>query len=217
MTLPPPPPPNKNTSYLGVGLVVLALVLVLGAVLLIERDKNKNTPPSVAQIKETFGPPQAALTQNSTSTTESTITPEIRGPQTASSSPSPITSQLYANSNLGFQMELTPDWQIKPFSASEIILTGNGGEKESVEAYPNVPADLNAIKLQLQNNSSIIDVKDTTFQNQPALSFISASGQQGLAVIYKNILYYIMGQLTTPPLSTFQFLQTGQTVNQNNL
>lgn len=212
----PPPPPDSHTptlpapapalkrSYTGVFIVVLVLIIVLVIILIVRHNRNKNAntdnnTQSVAQIQQIFQPPPVVTSQPSG---------EVSGAQTGTSTPKATTlPQLYTNQELGFQLEVGADWQVKPFSSNEVVISSQTGDHYSIQVYNNAP-DLPTIQTQLQGSPSVKKVSDTIFLNQPALSFTTTSDQPGVAVINSGKLYYIMGDLNSTPLNSFKFLTT---------
>jgi hypothetical protein len=178
------------------------IIIIADGIVLIARHK-KTTPNnpglSVSQIRQIFQPPAATTTH-----------PLIPLVVTSTSTPSTLSSaaqnQVYTNAVLGFQIQLPASWQAKPFSNSEIILADQTGPELTIEAISNPQTGLTTIKTQLRGSPTVRNLTNITFQNQPALSFNTTSGQQGLAVIYNNRLYYIIGHLKTAPLAGFRFL-----------
>ncbi len=205
----PPPPPEAQASEPAhftpapMTIVVFVIIIIAGGIILIVRHDHKtaSTPsgPSVAQIQQIFQPPASTIPNPLVVT--STSSPYISSAPTTTPQ-----SQLYTNPALGFQIDLPLSWQAKPFSASEIILADQNGPQLTIQAISNAQTSLNTVKTQLQGSPTVRDITSITFQNQPALSFMTTSGQQGLAVIYNNFLYYIIGNLKAAPLQAFRFL-----------
>ncbi len=192
-----PSAPKKNQAILKLlGIVLLIIIVLGGGIWLYKHNKNKDkeNTDNVADIQQSFEPP--------------TTTPPTTEPTNiiTNSATTTSTSNLYTNPDLGFQIELNPNWYVKPYSNSEVILADENGAQFTVEAINNAGADLNTVKNQLEHSSSVKSLTSTQFQNQPALSFNTSNGQQGYALIYKTYLYYIIGHLKNAPLSTFQFL-----------
>ncbi len=194
-----PPASNKNSAVLKLaGIILIVIIIVGGGIWLYKHHKNNqttenNSTDNITQIQQIFEPPAATTTPQAT--TPATSTPP---------------SQAYINEDLGFQIELGPNWSVKPYSDSEVILADENGAQLTIQDIKNAGTDLDTIKNQLQHSLSVSSIANSTFQNQPALSFNTINGQQGLAFIYNTSLYYIIGHLKNAPLSTFQFLTNFQ-------
>jgi len=173
------------------------------------------TGDNLADIQNAFLPPvpppsSATSTQENQAAISSPANAATSTPHAApggTSTPSAVpTITYYTNTNLGFKMTLLPTWQAQEKGQNQVAFVSQSGQYGSVQVYVNPGVDLAAIKIQLQGSPSVSSVTETTYQGEPALSFTTTSGQQGIAVIHGNKLYYIMGTLTTEPFTTFNFM-----------
>ncbi len=235
MSDPSPSPSNqsrkrKKWQPLAGFFLILALAIIAAGILayhLVKKGTSKSgNVPSVASIRSQFPTPSAAPTSLAMIRPSPAATPRpvanvhqsthinfrgngnwVSAANTNQNGSSSIT--VYSNSALGFSVSLnTQQWQAEQATANQVVITSRGGTSIHIEAYENFNDTLQTVEQQLQGSSSAINVHTTSFEGQPALQFQTSDGEQGVAVVYNNTLYYIIApNLNSEPIATFRFLQ----------
>lgn len=202
---------------IGAGVLVLVFLIVAavsGLIFWLTQNPSKTTTTnqdSSESIRQVFTPTPApsGVFAGLPSPTPTQVLPTSTPTPSQTPTPTPTpTPTLYENSTLAFSMELPNDWQYTVGNDGHtIIFTRASGETVSVQQYNVTNETLDTIKQQLSGSSSVNNIKQTTFLNEPALSFrVISNNQSGLAVIHNNKIYYIIApSLTTPPVSSFEF------------
>ncbi len=125
------------------------------------------------------------------------------------STPTPTPEpEAYENQALGFSMDIPYGWQSNVGNDGHtVIFTNANNQSVSIQSYELTNETLETIKEQLSGSSSVSNLKQTSYLNEPALSFKVINGNQaGIAVIHNNKIYYIIApSLITPPVSSFKF------------
>jgi EmrB/QacA subfamily drug resistance transporter len=134
-----------------------------------------------------------------------------RGPEVATTAPAskPVaTLSTYKNTSLGFQMQISSLWQATESSDGHTIIFQNvQGQNISVQSYDAAGEDLNTVQTQLSGSPSVRGIAQTTFHGEPALSFQTTSGVQGITIIHGGKLFYIIGpNLNQEPVTTLFFI-----------
>jgi EmrB/QacA subfamily drug resistance transporter len=209
-----------NTKIVTAGVLVIASIS--GAMWFVHHTSlqtiTTGATQSLADIQNAFQPPQqnqntlppATSSPTTTIPAPATTTPpatplEIRGPSTQNQLPT-TTIQTYTNQTLGFEVQLTSDWQAQQHSGNEVVLVNQTGQQASIQIYPGAPTDLSGVQAQLQGSPSVKTITQTSFQGEPALGFTTTSQEQGIAIIHQGKLYYIMGALSSAPFNSFRFI-----------
>ncbi len=216
--------PNRRFRFAGAS--AIALVALIGGVLFLRQSSKQaittGATQNLSDIQNAFlppttppsTPPTTPAPQPSTPTSSPVAiaprggVPDIGTATSTTRQPAAPQNQIYSKPNLGFELELTNNWQAQQTSDGEVILVSNIGEQASIQTYSNTGADIESIKNQLAGSQNVTEINWTTFHGQTALGFSTTDGQQGIALINNGKLYYIMirGSLASSPISSFKFI-----------
>lgn len=212
-------PVGKLAALIIVLLILLAGLLSVALILKHHPSQTKTTDENqINAIRSNF------LTQSGTS-------PQIQGAETNQPAEAPTQNEvmprgedsghptppatstalaaqnIYKNTSLGFQMEISNIWQATQSGDSSIAFANARGQNITVESYPTNGEDLSIVQTQLEGSPDVTNIHSTNFAGEAALTYSTANDIQGIAVIHNNKVYFISGKnLTEPPVSTFNFL-----------
>jgi hypothetical protein len=200
----PKPAQGKSFARYAWTIILVVFILAFGAftVKTFIDDHSRNNPAETTsrdQIAQEFAP-------ESTPENDTPNNPplnDIRGPQAPATKPKPqvlgATFKPYQNNDFGFSATVPPDAQVT-VSENKVTAIGPAGIFWTLTKYENTTETLDSLETQLRSSPSVTSLAHTTLGNIPALVFTSPNldGGTGYAFIFKNRLYYLVGNFAEP-------------------
>lgn len=203
---------KKHWVIIALVLGVIAIAVLLYFLFRKKPEKQTETPPTITarDIQNVFNPPsgQAPTFPAATSSPPflaPSSTPPIRSAPVQPEPPRPAL-QFYKNTDLGFETQITSDWQANAVGGQVVDFASAQGQHVTVEVYSGVSDTLETIEKQLALSDSVKETRRENFKNIPAVKFTTLAGEQGVALVYNGRVYYIRGALGSSVAESMKFI-----------
>lgn len=202
---------KKHWVIIALALGVIAFAVLLYFLFWKKSEKQAETPPAITvrDIQNAFNPPSGQAPAFPAATSSPPVaapsyTPPVNRPTPAL--PPVVVPQYYKNAPLGFETQITSDWQANAVGGQLVDFASAQGQHVTVESYSGVSDTLETIEMQLVLSDSVKETRRENFKNLPAVKFVTLAGETGVALVYNGRVYYIRGALGSTVVENMKFI-----------
>jgi hypothetical protein len=117
----------------------------------------------------------------------------------------PVTSGTYYAPSVGLQFTVPNSWRVTTETVNEdnILFYGSNGTTLNglIEILVDADQSYNSLMLQLSADSSVSNIHEYMINGEPVASYQSLKyGNQNIAVVVGNTIYYFHGGVTAPEI-----------------
>lgn len=204
---------KKHWLIIALALGVIAIAVLLYFLFRKKPEKQTEAPPAITarDIQNVFNPPSGPAPVFTAPTSTPPVVPPpssnppVGNPPVQPEPPRP-TLQYYKNTDLGFETQITSDWQANAVGGQVVDFASAQGQHVTVEVYSGVSDTLETIEKQLYLSDSVKETRRENFKNLPAVKFTTLAGEQGVALVYNGRVYYIRGALGSSVVESMKFI-----------